>query len=75
MDINAVTSRIKKIADTRTFRQSGVTLFGTLLNGIIGVVFYISVARLLGPKEYGVFSFVTVTVALLAPLRKKSLCL
>ncbi len=58
----------ENILKTSTFKQSGVTLFGTLLNGLIGVVFYIYVARLLGPHDYGVFSFVTITVALLASI-------
>lgn len=60
--------KLRQISKTKTLRQSSVTLFGTALNGIIGVVFYILVARMLGPREYGIFSFVTVTVALLASI-------
>lgn len=62
------TQKIKQISKTKTLRQSSVTLLGTALNGIIGVFFYILVARMLGPREYGIFSFVTVTVALLASI-------
>ncbi len=61
-------TQIKKATYTATLRQSSVTLIGTFLNGIIGVAFYIVVARSLGPYDFGIFSFVTVTIALLSSI-------
>ena len=47
---------INKIFSTKTFRDSGVTFFGTAINGLIGVIFYILIARYLGPANYGIFA-------------------
>ena len=52
---------MKSIFATATFRQSGITFTGTLINGVLGAVFYILVARFLGPASYGLLA-VTITV-------------
>ena len=60
--------KILKIIRTKTLRQSAITATGTIINGIIGWIFYILVARNLGPSNFGVFSVATATIALLASI-------
>lgn len=60
--------RIKQILRTKTLRQSAITAAGTIVNGVIGWIFYILVARNLGPSNFGIFSVATATIALLASI-------
>lgn len=53
---------LKGIIKTATFRQSTITTTGTILNGLLGAVFYILLARFLGPSDFGLF---TVSIAIL----------
>lgn len=56
----------REILSTKSFRQSTITIVATIVNGGLGAVFYFLLARLLGASEFGVFSLVTTTIALLA---------
>ncbi len=56
----------KKILNTQTIRQSAITLVATGLNGILAVLFYFPLARLLGSRDYGIFTLVATTTALAA---------
>jgi len=47
---------------TDTFKQSGITFIGTVINGALGALFYIIAARNLGPASFGLLS---VAIALL----------
>ncbi len=60
--------RIKEIASTNTFRQTLVTSSGTIVNGLLGMVFYILVARYLGPANFGIFSIAIAAIALIASI-------
>jgi len=60
--------RIKEIASTNTFRQTLVTSSGTIINGLLGMVFYILVARYLGPANFGIFSIAIAAIALIASI-------
>lgn len=53
---------LKEILSTATFKQSQITILGTIINGILGALFYILVARFLGPSDFGLL---TVSVAML----------
>lgn len=53
---------LKSILSTATFRQSQITILGTIINGILGALFYILMARFLGPSDFGLL---TVSVAIL----------
>ncbi len=59
---------MKSIKDLRlhlessTFRQSAITLSGTVLNGLLGILFYIVLARNLSPSDFGI---VAICIALL----------
>lgn len=56
---------IGQILATKTLRHSAVTVSGTIVNGLIGWVFYILAARNLGPASFGIFSVSAATIALL----------
>ena len=60
--------KILKIIRTKTLRQSVVTGTGTIINGVIGWIFYILVARNLGPSNFGIFSVATATIGLLSSI-------
>ncbi len=53
---------LKSILSTATFKQSQITIVGTIINGILGAAFYILLARFLGPYNFGLL---TVSVAVL----------
>lgn len=55
-------NEIKEILSTKTFSQTFVTSFGTIVNGLLGLAFYFILARRLGPSAFGIFS---VSVAVL----------
>lgn len=60
--------KIRQILATKTLRQSVVTVSGTIVNGLVGWIFYILVARNLGPSYFGIFSVATATTTLLASI-------
>lgn len=59
---------LKSILQTATFRQSSITFTGTLLNGFLGALFYIVVARILGPAQFGFLTVAIVTLTLIADI-------
>lgn len=60
--------KIREILSTKTFKDSAVSSFGTVINGILGVLYYILMARFLGPRDYGIFSVAVTSIALLASI-------
>lgn len=40
-----------------SFKQSAIMSIGTITNSLLGLIFYIVVARILGPADFGNFSF------------------
>lgn len=59
-------SIISSVIKTNTLRQTLITLSGTLITGIFGFIFYIIVARNLGPGLYGTFSVAVTFLGLIA---------
>jgi O-antigen/teichoic acid export membrane protein len=59
---------IKGIFSTSTFQHTVVTSAGTIINGILGLIFYVWMARILGPASFGIFSVATTTTALLSSI-------
>lgn len=51
-----------------TFRQSLFTTSVTIVNGLLGAIFFILVARFLGPTEFGLFSIAIATTSLIADI-------
>lgn len=60
--------KIKKIFLTATLRNSTLTMFGTTVNGFLGAVFYILVARYLGPAQFGLFSVATLVLNMVSDI-------
>lgn len=57
---------LRQIFKTATFRQSLITFSGTVLNGALGAIFYIMLARYLGPSGFGVLMIAITTLTLIA---------
>jgi len=51
-----------------TVKKSSITFSATLINGLLGMAFYILLARDLGPFEFGLFSLSITVLALLADI-------
>ena len=51
------TSNLFNILKTATARQSLVTISSTGISGALGALFYILLARFLGPSDFGIIIF------------------
>lgn len=58
----------QNIFATATFKQSSITFAGTVLNGVLGAVFYIITARYLGPADFGLMSVSIAVLTLIADI-------
>ena len=58
----------KGIFSTATFKQSQITIAGTLINGALGALFYIVLARFLGPADFGLLIISLTTLVLVADI-------
>lgn len=61
-------SILKGIFSTATWKQSQVTVIGTVINGALGALFYILLARFLGPSEFGILAVSLTTLVLIADI-------
>ncbi len=59
---------LKSILRTATFKQSQITITGTIVNGTLGALFYIVLARLLGPSDFGLLTISLTTLVLIADI-------
>ncbi|MBU1031371.1 oligosaccharide flippase family protein [Patescibacteria group bacterium] len=59
---------LKAIFSTATFKQSQITVIGTIINGALGAVFYILLARFLGPFNFGLLILSVATLTLIADI-------
>lgn len=57
---------LKSILSTATFKQSQITISGTIINGALGAFFYILLARILGPSDFGLLTVSLATLVLIA---------
>ncbi len=57
-------AKLKKLATTETGKDTFIVFWGTILNVIIGGIFFIIAPRLLGPTNYGLFATVYTTSVL-----------
>ena len=60
--------KIKQILKSKTFSQTLITSFGTIVNGVLGLFFYVLAARYLGPSKFGIFSISVAAIALIASI-------
>ncbi|MFC1649102.1 oligosaccharide flippase family protein [Patescibacteria group bacterium] len=66
MSIHKWTTSFVGILKTATFVDTSITTVGTLINGILGGIFYIALARFLGPVEFGIISVSILVLTLVA---------
>lgn len=59
---------LNAIIGTATFRQSSTTFTGTFFNGVLGALFYIVLARVLGPADFGLLTVSIATLTLIADI-------
>jgi len=59
---------ITSIISTKTFSQSAISFGGTFINGILGFIFYILIARYLGTANFGIFSICITAATLLTSI-------
>lgn len=53
---------------TSTITQSAITLSGTIFSGFLGILFYILVARILGPSDFGILTVSILILTLIADI-------
>lgn len=53
---------------TKTLIHSSITLPATIINGVLGMGFYLFLARILGPGEFGIVTLAIVTLTLLSDI-------
>ncbi|QQG43457.1 MAG: oligosaccharide flippase family protein [Candidatus Daviesbacteria bacterium] len=58
----------KLALQTKTLKDSFVTTSGTVINGVLGILFYILVARSLGSENFGIFTIAVATITILADI-------
>jgi len=62
--LHSMLAKLKKLATTETGKDTFIVFWGTILNVIIGGIFFIIAPRLLGPTNYGLFATVYTTSVL-----------
>ena len=60
--------KIRQALKSATVRQSAVISTATIINGLLGVAFYILTARFLGPENFGVLVVALTTLTLIADM-------
>lgn len=63
-----IKERINSILKTKTVSHFGITFSATLINGILGVLFFVVLARNLGPVNFGLLSVAITTLVLIADI-------
>ncbi len=53
---------------TATIRQTTITFSSTFINGLLGLAFYILVARFLGPEAFGLFNVTIVLITMVSDI-------
>lgn len=56
------------ILSSKTWKQSQITVAGTVVNGVLGALFYIFMARFLGPFNFGLLTVSVATLTLIADM-------
>lgn len=57
---------IRKVLKTATLRQSTLTIAATIVNGVLGIMFYALLARFLNVADYGIVAISILTITLVA---------
>ncbi len=59
---------IKNILATATVRHISISTVGTIINGLLGALFFIVLGRMLGPAEFGLLVVAITTLTLVADI-------
>ena len=59
---------LKSILSTATFKQSQITIIATIINGFLGLVFFITIARNIGAVNLGILTICITTLTLIADI-------
>ena len=59
---------LTQIIKTRTLKDAAISFTGTFVNGLLGLAFYILMARNLGPLNFGIFSVAVATLTLITDI-------
>ncbi len=68
MQIRKKIDQLLSLVHTKTFRQSILTVATVGVNGILGALFFIYLARMMGPAEYGIFALAIASLTLIADI-------
>ncbi|TRZ48337.1 hypothetical protein D4S03_09995, partial [bacterium] len=60
--------RLKKILSSSTIKDTFISFIGLGITAIVGFIYTVILARLLGPEKYGVFSAITALIAIIYSL-------
>ncbi len=60
--------KISEILQTKTLSQSSLTLSATTINGILGLLFFLTVTKNLEPNQLGAFAFTIAALTLIADI-------
>src|SRR3989338_8437170 len=61
-------NNLKLTLYTATLQQSGITFSGAFATGILSALFYILIARVLGPNDFGIFMVAVTTSTMLSDI-------
>lgn len=59
---------LKRIIKTATWKQSQITILGSLINGGLGLLFYVLLARILGLSNFGLLTVAVASLTLIADI-------
>lgn len=57
-----------EIVKTKTLRHFSITTLGTAINGFLGLLFYIVVARFLGPESFGILAVAIASITVISDI-------
>src|SRR3990167_11366718 len=59
---------LQKLFRKKTIAHSAITFSGTFINGALGIIFFILLARFLGPEDFGLISIAILSLTLIADI-------
>lgn len=65
---HSLVGKVKSLLNTSTLKKSSITFAGTVVNAVLGAVFYILTARYLGPSGFGIMTVALTVLTLTADM-------
>lgn len=63
-----MTITLNSILKSKTIKHFSITSVGTVINGVLGLIFYVVVARSLGPADFGLLMITITAISLLSDI-------